>query len=158
MAAAKAVFFFNFFFKIEGHFFILPLFPYIQITIGLPYVTGLSNIFQFSKYMCNALDAYVSATQTVDIVNHLGSSNTCYHSSSGNFGKQGSAMAIKAISFIHNGICLNILQSCSYFCTGERTEGANLNETYLVTLCSHFIRSEERRVGKECRSRWSPYH
>ena len=23
---------------------------------------------------------------------------------------------------------------------------------------SHFSRSEERRVGKECRSRWSPYH
>src|SRR2546422_9510633 len=22
----------------------------------------------------------------------------------------------------------------------------------------HFRRSEERRVGKECRSRWSPYH
>ena len=22
----------------------------------------------------------------------------------------------------------------------------------------HFYRSEERRVGKECRSRWSPYH
>src|SRR3712207_5072121 len=22
----------------------------------------------------------------------------------------------------------------------------------------HSIRSEERRVGKECRSRWSPYH
>ena len=22
----------------------------------------------------------------------------------------------------------------------------------------HRIRSEERRVGKECRSRWSPYH
>ena len=22
----------------------------------------------------------------------------------------------------------------------------------------HIIRSEERRVGKECRSRWSPYH
>ena len=22
----------------------------------------------------------------------------------------------------------------------------------------HPIRSEERRVGKECRSRWSPYH
>jgi len=22
----------------------------------------------------------------------------------------------------------------------------------------HAIRSEERRVGKECRSRWSPYH
>ena len=23
---------------------------------------------------------------------------------------------------------------------------------------SHHRRSEERRVGKECRSRWSPYH
>ena len=23
---------------------------------------------------------------------------------------------------------------------------------------SHMPRSEERRVGKECRSRWSPYH
>src|SRR5574341_2505056 len=22
----------------------------------------------------------------------------------------------------------------------------------------HYSRSEERRVGKECRSRWSPYH
>ena len=27
-------------------------------------------------------------------------------------------------------------------------------EAALVALC----RSEERRVGKECRSRWSPYH
>src|ERR1051326_4860814 len=26
-----------------------------------------------------------------------------------------------------------------------------------ITLAD-FIRSEERRVGKECRSRWSPYH
>ena len=25
-------------------------------------------------------------------------------------------------------------------------------------LSSFFVRSEERRVGKECRSRWSPYH
>ena len=23
---------------------------------------------------------------------------------------------------------------------------------------NHFIRSEERRVGKECRAPWSPYH
>ena len=23
---------------------------------------------------------------------------------------------------------------------------------------NEFVRSEERRVGKECRSRWSPYH
>ena len=30
-----------------------------------------------------------------------------------------------------------------------------------ITVVKHYIdraRSEERRVGKECRSRWSPYH
>ena len=26
------------------------------------------------------------------------------------------------------------------------------------TLAMEEVRSEERRVGKECRSRWSPYH
>ena len=25
-------------------------------------------------------------------------------------------------------------------------------------MCGNLFRSEERRVGKECRSRWSPYH
>ena len=28
----------------------------------------------------------------------------------------------------------------------------------MVTLLVKLNRSEERRVGKECRSRWSPYH
>src|SRR3712207_8280743 len=27
-----------------------------------------------------------------------------------------------------------------------------------ITVVSLVLRSEERRVGKECRSRWSPYH
>src|SRR5476649_2235132 len=27
-----------------------------------------------------------------------------------------------------------------------------------AALAALFLRSEERRVGKECRSRWSPYH
>ena len=27
-----------------------------------------------------------------------------------------------------------------------------------VDLDGYEVRSEERRVGKECRSRWSPYH
>ena len=30
-------------------------------------------------------------------------------------------------------------------------------DSNLDALCDK-IRSEERRVGKECRSRWSPYH
>ena len=28
----------------------------------------------------------------------------------------------------------------------------------VIVIGSGFARSEERRVGKECRSRWSPYH
>ena len=37
-----------------------------------------------------------------------------------------------------------------------------LRENYMPyamsVIVSRAIRSEERRVGKECRSRWSPYH
>ena len=36
----------------------------------------------------------------------------------------------------------------------------NISEKYLEQIISSLkkARSEERRVGKECRSRWSPYH
>ena len=34
---------------------------------------------------------------------------------------------------------------------GDDTDGTDAKFAYKV-------RSEERRVGKECRSRWSPYH
>src|SRR5574344_1899577 len=36
-----------------------------------------------------------------------------------------------------------------------------LKSEYVNTVCNQYqasVRSEERRVGKECRSRWSPYH
>ena len=36
---------------------------------------------------------------------------------------------------------------------GDRYVGAGIGKAKEI-LC----RSEERRVGKECRSRWSPYH
>src|SRR5256884_6471939 len=39
--------------------------------------------------------------------------------------------------------------SCGVF-----TRGSSL----IVSGCVLLLRSEERRVGKECRSRWSPYH
>ena len=35
---------------------------------------------------------------------------------------------------------------------------ALLTPVAFVILGSFTTRSEERRVGKECRSRWSPYH
>ena len=36
----------------------------------------------------------------------------------------------------------------------DAEDGKQISKTTLNDLC----RSEERRVGKECRSRWSPYH
>src|SRR3712207_9184193 len=43
------------------------------------------------------------------------------------------------------------------------TRLAPLTKKYVMSACprekeSNRPRSEERRVGKECRSRWSPYH
>ena len=48
----------------------------------------------------------------------------------------------------------------SRFAEVEHAENAGAT---LRRLSAHFtrekgLRSEERRVGKECRSRWSPYH
>ena len=40
---------------------------------------------------------------------------------------------------------------------GQEDEGA-FGDSPFVLAGFGFIRSEERRVGKECRSRWSPYH
>ena len=42
------------------------------------------------------------------------------------------------------GMTFSILTSCS--------DDLDVQQSY------PFTRSEERRVGKECRSRWSPYH
>src|SRR3989442_8032999 len=38
--------------------------------------------------------------------------------------------------------------------SSEQYQCRNINNAFLL----HCTRSEERRVGKECRSRWSPYH
>src|SRR2546427_10508468 len=53
--------------------------------------------------------------------------------------------------------------------TAEAANAGYTNQTFQVTLqtkqasynalaTEELVRSEERRVGKECRSRWSPYH
>src|SRR5687767_15600704 len=48
-------------------------------------------------------------------------------------------------------ICINM--------TGTGLDGGTTGETTTShTTTSTTTRSEERRVGKECRSRWSPYH
>ena len=39
-----------------------------------------------------------------------------------------------------------------------KRQNGGARETFTVRKFSNGVRSEERRVGKECRSRWSPYH
>ena len=40
----------------------------------------------------------------------------------------------------------------------DMASGDVLPENIIHALMDDSVRSEERRVGKECRSRWSPYH
>ena len=53
-------------------------------------------------------------------------------------------------TLIYKGMLANPITLKNYF--EDEKDDLNVPE-YLVK-----IRSEERRVGKECRSRWSPYH
>src|SRR3712207_9370350 len=52
------------------------------------------------------------------------------------------------------------LKQPSFAAAVSRDEISHNVEDLGVDLDEHirFMRSEERRVGKECRSRWSPYH
>ena len=38
------------------------------------------------------------------------------------------------------------------------TGNGNASKEQVAAMLKNLFRSEERRVGKECRSRWSPYH
>ena len=76
-------------------------------------------------------------------------------------------------ALVHGGPFANIAHGCnSIIATRTSMEladytlteagfGADLGaEKFLDIVCPRLgkTRSEERRVGKECRSRWSPYH
>src|SRR3546814_15264034 len=63
-------------------------------------------------------------------------------------------MVMSAIAGVVNYVCLRLLQKL-------KQPDVNLRAATTFSF-NDFIRSEERRVGKECvstcRSRWSPYH
>ena len=65
---------------------------------------------------------------------------------------------IKKCGFITFAVLLCGL--CGFRLSAQQpgTVTLNLEETVHLAGNSSAERSEERRVGKECRSRWSPYH
>ena len=44
------------------------------------------------------------------------------------------------------------------YCDGQAVGWIHNSVMSLREVGLDYLRSEERRVGKECRSRWSPYH
>ena len=64
----------------------------------------------------------------------------------------------RAIGYRDDNTITPIYRDTSYH---ETERGMELRREMIVggrKFFVHGIRSEERRVGKECRSRWSPYH
>ena len=51
-----------------------------------------------------------------------------------------------------DGYADSVFKKCAVFVDGDKIAKISYDEKPDVS------RSEERRVGKECRSRWSPYH
>ena len=63
----------------------------------------------------------------------------------------------------YDRVNLRIISSASPFAFGKQERRLKAIRRFsernrCVCLYANLLRSEERRVGKECRSRWSPYH
>ena len=55
-------------------------------------------------------------------------------------------------------ISMTTLQELDSILQKAKTEAEKYNYSSFFRRQKLLSRSEERRVGKECRSRWSPYH
>src|SRR3712207_4520354 len=66
----------------------------------------------------------------------------------------------RPLSFVFHQSRLASRRTPSPICSGVTAQnGSRTNRSPVIWLpSSGSARSEERRVGKECRSRWSPYH
>ena len=77
------------------------------------------------------------------------------------FYKEGNPAAVEAMEEHWNYLSHGIASMVNLFAPQRVVVGGGISEAgefYLEKLREGVRRSEERRVGKECRSRWSPYH
>ena len=59
---------------------------------------------------------------------------------------------------VWGGLIGTTSSNTTFFLTGVNPTNDFDYATFNITGTRQLSRSEERRVGKECRSRWSPYH
>ena len=69
------------------------------------------------------------------------------------------------VSYLDFVKCYDSYWMAKFLAANTRVESAKVdwtaNPAYMLippVQTVNYLRSEERRVGKECRSRWSPYH
>src|SRR3712207_9312096 len=73
--------------------------------------------------------------------------------------ERGITILSKNVSINWKGVKINILDTPGHSDFGGEVERVlNMADGCLLLVDAFEGRSEERRVGKECRSRWSPYH
>src|SRR2546429_6124034 len=65
---------------------------------------------------------------------------------------------VVVVVFAVFGVAQSFRKKGNAFSSGERKQLWCWLALLIVALLLSWGRSEERRVGKECRSRWSPYH
>ena len=118
-----------------------------------------SNLFQIRARMISARKAKQIDVTTMFTYSHantpLGQSEHAYYLSY--FIKPGAKLVSTIFCVLVQGFSTvnNLLYSLGQ---GRRNLGVQLVRTCNRTSHVKGRRSEERRVGKECRSRWSPYH
>ena len=66
--------------------------------------------------------------------------------------------AARRLSLVVESGVYSLLWYVASYCSGFSCCGARALGTQASVVVARGLRSEERRVGKECRSRWSPYH
>ena len=67
-------------------------------------------------------------------------------------------MSAKAIGICFVGFTIFIYAAIGWLSRTAQASNYYVAGRQVPTVFNGMARSEERRVGKECRSRWSPYH
>ena len=92
---------------------------------------------------------------TRQLVNELKTQNSEFEVLKWNIDKNGFGNAVLKTTF--NDHTFSLVVFCHSINDEERSDRV-IAEKWDMTFSLFIGRSEERRVGKECRSRWSPYH